>query len=60
MMKVENIEDVCAAVKRSPELEEIDLSFNGVRKAENYKLRVLGVMPRVKKIDGLVVTKIDI
>lgn len=60
MIKVENIEDVCAAVKRSPELEEIDLSFNGVRKAENYKLRLLGVMPRVKKIDGLVVTKIDI
>lgn len=60
MIKVENIEDVCAAVKRSPELEEIDLSFNGVRKAENYKLRMLGVMPRVKKIDGLVVTKIDI
>ena len=52
--------DVCGALRKSPDLEEVDFSFNGVRKAENYKLRILGACGRIKKIDGLKVTKIDI
>lgn len=41
-------------------MEQIDFSFNGIRKANNYKLRLLSACPKLKKIDGLTVTKIDI
>ncbi len=60
LIEAENIYEVCAALKRSPDIEEIDLSFNQVRKGSNYKLKVLGAAPKLRKIDGLTVTKIDV
>ena len=60
LIEAESIYEVCAALKKSQDLEEIDLSFNHVRKATNYKLKLLGAGAKLKKIDGLTVTKIDI
>ena len=42
-----------------PMLEELDLSFNHVRKETNYKLAVLAACKQLKKLDGMVVTKFD-
>ena len=46
-------------LRKSPQLEEIDFSFNEVRKAPNYKMRLLSNNPKLKSIDGLKVSKID-
>lgn len=51
--------DVCFSLKKSPDLEEIDFSFNNIRKANSYKLRILSTCPNLKKIDGLKTTKLD-
>lgn len=40
-------------------LEELDLSFNPVRKEPNYKVAILAVCKGLKKLDGMVLTKID-
>lgn len=55
----ESIEGVCSSIRKSPLLEEIDFSFNPVRKALNYKMKILVGNKKLKSIDGLKVTKID-
>lgn len=54
-----HIDYLCMNLRKSPQLEETDLSFNEVRKAPNYKMKLLSSNPKLKSIDGLKVTKID-
>ena len=58
-LEKDNLESVCEGLHKCPELEEVDFSFNNVRKGTNYKLKLLSGNPKLKHIDGLKVTKID-
>jgi len=56
---VEGVDGLVKVLGRLNFLEELDLAFNPVRKEANYKLAVLAACKRLKKLDGMVVTKFD-
>ncbi|KAH9099205.1 hypothetical protein LEN26_016246 [Aphanomyces euteiches] len=37
-------------------LAEVDLTGNGITELENYRFEMLSMLPRIKKLDGIVVT----
>lgn len=41
-------------------LQEVDFTFNPIRKEPNYKLNILSVCLSLKKIDGIKITKFDL
>ena len=58
----EHFQNLIENIQKTKNLEEIDLSFNHVRKSPNYKTRILeasGTNKKMKMIDGLKVTKMD-
>lgn len=57
--KISGLDQLLKVLVMFPLLQELDLSFNPVRKETNYKLAVLAACRQLKKLDGMVVTKFD-
>ena len=57
--RVRDLDEVLKILVKFTLLEELDLSFNPVRKEPNYKVAVLAACRGLKKLDGMVVTKFD-
>ncbi len=57
--KISGLDEMIKVLVKFPMLQELDLSFNPVRKETNYKLAVLAACRQLKKLDGMVVTKFD-
>lgn len=57
--EIKGLDEMIKVLVKLTTLEELDLAFNPVRKEMNYKVAVLAVCKGLRKLDGMVVTKID-
>jgi Leucine-rich repeat (LRR) protein len=57
---LDDIESVALDIKNCKQLQEIDFTFNPIRKISSYKVQILSSLLHLKKIDGIKVTKIDL
>lgn len=58
--RVEELDNNARELGMLSHLQEVDFTFNPIRKGTNYRLHVISVCSDLKKIDGIKITKFDL
>lgn len=58
--QIEGLDITSKELSRLKDLQEIDFTFNPIRKELNYKVHLLSSCLGLKKFDGIKITKFDL